>query len=92
MKYPMNAVKQTVETLLRTGAWKATKYLSPNVIIRATRMRAGGKLRSGGMNMQITLTLGRPNYLEERVIRRARLAKEPFPIRKVQLRMVPKRK
>lgn len=92
MKYPMSAVTQAVETLLRTGAWHATKYLTPRTIVRATRQRAGRRFRSNGMNMQITLTLGRPNYLEARVVKKARKAKEPFPIRKVQLRMLPKKK
>lgn len=85
MKYPMNAVVQTVETLLRNrSAWKATKYLSPRDIVRATRVRKN--------RQTIILTLGRPNYQEVEFIKRARKAGEPFPVRNVQLRMLPKRK
>lgn len=92
MKYPMNAVKQVVETLIRTDSWKATKYLTDRTIIRATRMRERGRFRDGRQNMQVNLTFGRPNYLEVRFIKDAKKAGEPFPIRQVQLKALPKRR
>ena len=44
MKIPMNAFSQVIEMLLRTGSWKATKYLSPTTVVNATRRRYRGKL------------------------------------------------
>lgn len=92
MKFPRNAIVQVVEQLLANDAWKATKYLSDKKIVRATRMRERGKFRDGRMNVQINLTLGRPNYLEARFIKDAKKAGEPFPVRQVQLKSLPKRR
>lgn len=81
----MPAVKQAVETLLdHPGAWKATKYLTQRSIVRATRVRKN--------RTTIVLSFGRPNYQEAEFIKKARKAGEAFPIRKVQLRMLPKPK
>lgn len=82
MNTQMIAVRQTVEALLKNrGVWKATKYLTSRSIVRATRVRKNRAL--------IVLTMGEPNFQEVDFIRRARKAGEGFPIRKVQLRMLP---
>jgi len=93
MKIPMNAVANTVEQLLRLDAVKATKYLAPNLVVRAVRTRVGKRIDKRS-NVQITLTIGRPNYLERDFIKLCQKAKEPFPIKKIQLKLytAPKKK
>ncbi len=92
MKYPVSAVKQTVEVLIRTGSWKATKYLSRTSVVRATRRVYNRKIDGRDNQISVVLTLGRPNYQEAEFIKTAHKAGEPFPIRKVQLRPLPKRR
>lgn len=65
------------------GQRKATKYVSPTYVIKASRRH---KPRKGERQAEIVLTLGRPNYAERAFIATAKKAGEPFPIRKVQLR------
>lgn len=86
MKIPLSAITNVIDHALRTGAKKATKYLSERTIVRATVL-----LKSSG-NTEIRLTLGRPNVLEKEFIRKAKRAREPFPIKKVQLKFPKKKK
>lgn len=70
---------------------KATKYISPKEIVRATRKTYGKKIRHG--NIEIHLTIGRPNYAEREFIKLCQKAGEPFPIKKIQLKYCnPKKK
>lgn len=81
----MLAVTQAVRTLLNNRAiWKATKYLSPRSIVRATRVRTKGGA--------IVLTIGRPNYREAEVIKKAKKAGMSFPLAGVYSRPMPKKK
>ena len=79
------ACAEMVEEILIGGAYKATKYLSDKLTVKATRKRYKGKLRKGG-NVDIVLTIGKPNYLEREFIKKAKKAGEPFPIKKVQVK------
>jgi len=88
----MNAISNTIEVLLRTDAVKATKYLAPNHIVRATRKNYK---HSGGpkdATIEIILTIGRPNYAEREFVKACKRAGEPFPVKKVQLRMPMRKK
>jgi hypothetical protein len=87
MKIPMRAVSQVVETLIRTGARKATKYLAKDTVVRAARRRYRGR---GLDSRYVILTLGRPNYEERAFIRTCRKAGESFPVKKIQLRFQPR--
>jgi len=89
MKFPMNAVGQVVEALLRNDAWKATKYLSDKAIVRATRKLFNKKITKRG-SVDIILTMGRPKYTERKYIKACNKAGEPFPVKKVQLKFPPK--
>lgn len=76
--------------LSNEGCVKATKYLNPKEIIRAVRTTYGGKIHKG--NVEITLTIGRPNYLERMFLKECIKAKKTFPIEEIQLKFVnPKR-
>ena len=79
-----------IETLVAAKAVKATKYISEKEIIRATRTRYGRSFSRG--NLELTITRGKPNYLEREFIKACKNAKEPFPIKKVQLKYLPSKK
>ena len=68
------------------GAVKATKYLSPKLVIKATRKRFKGKIVKRNGIAQIVFTVGAPNFSERDFIRVAKKAKLPFPVRRIQMR------
>jgi len=86
MTTPMNAITNVVEQLLRMNAVKATKYLAPNHIVRATRKRYSLMNGPKQSTIEITLTIGKPNYAEREFVKACKKAGEPFPVKKVQLR------
>lgn len=79
---------ELIKTLVATGAIKATKYIAPNEIARAVRTRYGKSFSRG--NLEITLTHGKPNFREREFIQKCQKAKEPFPVKKIQLQFMPK--
>ena len=66
---------------------RTTKYVSEKLVIKATRR---GKYRKNG-NVEIVLTIGRPNYIERKFIKCCKKAGEKFPIKKIQLKPYPKK-
>lgn len=58
------------------------------MIVRATRILYNGKASEQG-NMEIRLTIGKPNYAEREFIKDCKKAGEPFPVERVQLMHVP---
>lgn len=86
MKTPLNAITQVVEHLLRFNAIRATKFLSPKLIVRAVRKTFDKRILTRG-NVEITLTIGRPNYVEREFIKECQEAKEPFPVKRIQLKL-----
>lgn len=79
-------VDAVVKALVTTGARTATKYISPTEIVRATRRRYRGRIVKGARTVDIVLTIGRPNYAERAFIKKARMGREPFPVKKIQLK------
>ena len=63
---------------------KATKYVSPKLVVRAVRTRYHNKIVKG--NIEISLTIGRPNYLEREFIKKCQKVSEPFPVKKIQIK------
>lgn len=86
----ITAVAGVVEMLIEKAPdmWKATKYISPDLVVAATRKLSRKKINKHG-NIEIILKIGKPNYDERAFIKVAQKAGEPFPIKKVQLRPVP---
>jgi hypothetical protein len=68
------------------GAYKATKYISERETLKATRKRYKGKIYKGHA-VEIMFTLGKPNYLERDFIKTCKKAGEPFPIKKIQVKL-----
>lgn len=62
----------------------ATHYASPTRVVRVTEV---GKWRKRGRALHFRITLGKPNYATRRFIKNAVKAGEPFPIKKLQLKL-----
>lgn len=89
MKIARKTINELMEIVLTGGIVKATKYLSDKQIVRAARRTYGGKIVKG--NTEIVLTIGRPNYAEREFIKKCKKAGEPFPVKKVQIKLERKR-
>ena len=83
--YMKNYYNEVIEAMLSGNVVKAVKYISPKEIVRAVRTRYHGKLRKVG-NIEISLTIGRPNFIEREFIKACVKAGEPFPVKKLQLK------
>lgn len=79
---------QIIKLLIEQKAVKATKFISHNSIIRVVRTRYGKKFSPG--NIQLTITVGKPNYLERDFIKLCKKSNESFPVKNVQLKFLPK--
>lgn len=82
----MRAVSQVVHALISSGARTATKYVAPDMMIRATRRHRPKRRKKA---IEIVLTIGRPNHEARKFIARASKAGETFPVRKVQIKHWP---
>lgn len=85
MKY---AYGDIVEAILLGGVKRATAYISPTLVAKATRR---GKLSHSSLmprkdNIEMVVTVGRPNYAERQFIKLCKKAGESFPIKKIQLK------
>ncbi len=67
---------------------RATLYLSPKMTIKLTRQ---GRDRRSTHHTYL-LTIGKPNWRERQHIKVLQKAKEPFPVKKIQLTFYPKKK
>ena len=79
----MNPIQNVVDVALRTGAYRATKYLSANMVVKVTRRH---KIDRRARSVEFVLTIGRPNYVERKFINLCRKAKVSLPLQKVQLK------
>jgi hypothetical protein len=88
-------VDDLVRTIFRdVTVWKATKYISPNFVVKATRKRFGAKINPDNLSegiCEICLTLGRPNYAEREFIKLCKKAGEKFPVKNIQIKRGGKR-
>lgn len=83
------AVARAFECLKNPEVRKATVYLSDKLTVKITRQH---KYKKRDRSHTLVLTYGQPNYLEREFIKQCKKAGEPFPVKKVQLRMWPKPK
>lgn len=79
-------LSKVFETLLTTGAWKATLYLSHNEVVRATRIWRRHRKTQSVKPIEVRLTVGRPNFAERKFVKACQQASQSFPVRKVQLK------
>ena len=83
--YMKNYYNEVIECVLKEGVVKAVKYISPKAIVRAVRTRYHGKLRKVG-NIEISLTIGRPNFIERQYIKKLVKEGQLFPVRNLGLK------
>lgn len=86
----MKFVNDVVSALVKSNARKATKFVSDRMVVRAARRVYRGR-KFDRRNIEVVLTVGRPNYAERKFIKVCKRAGERFPVRKVQLKHLPAR-
>ena len=74
---------KVVSALIRNGAYEATKYVSENETIKATRRH---KWTKRDRQREVVVTFGKPNYAEREFIKLCKDSGEPFPVKKIQLK------
>lgn len=79
----LSVTGQLVDFVLNGEYRKATKYLSPTLVIKATLR---GKRDRRNSADTVLVTVGSPNYLERQFIKNCKKAGEPFPVKKIQLK------
>ena len=82
------AIGRVVFAILGSDAYRATKYISPTEVIKATRRH---KRNKRAKRVEMVVTVGDPNYAEREFIKRCRQAGEPFPVKKIQLKFAKKK-
>lgn len=90
MRLTRNAISKTILALFEEPTVRqATTFLSERLIVRATaRFKFAKRMRLN----EIVLTVGQPNYREREFIRTCKKAKEPLPVKNVQLKFWPEKK
>lgn len=88
-------VGKVVSVLIALQVHRATKYVAPNLVVRATRTlnyRSKNRMPRKDENVSITLTIGRPNMYERAFIKDAKKAGEPFPIKNILVKSAPQKR
>lgn len=79
--------QEVVDKILEGGIVKATKFVSPKEIVRGVRRRFGKDKKFNRGNMEIILTIGKPNYVEREFIKQCRKNQEAFPLKGVLIKL-----
>jgi hypothetical protein len=85
------AIAKVTAALLSSEARSATLYLTETLSVRVSRRmftrRRRGKVvsRRFGRFLDLVVTVGKPNHAGREFVKRAKVAREPFPIKKVHL-------
>ena len=85
---PMS-VAECLRALIDSKSRQAAKFLSESLVVKATHRR---KPKARDLGTSVVVTFGRPNYRERDFLRMCRKAKEPIPLKRVQLRPWPKKR
>lgn len=88
MKVSRLSIAKVVEACLELEIKQAVVYLSPVSIVKATGRHKKTKNEN---HVEILLSIGRPNFDERKFIKDCIKAKEPFPVKKMQLKYWPKK-
>ena len=83
-------VGDLVTLLILQGARRATKYLSPKLVISAARPYFKKvKWSARDTRVEIVVKIGAPNYAERKFIKKCLKAGVPFPVKEIQLKFPP---
>ncbi len=86
LKVVSKPYQEVFREIIRSEVKKATKYIGQELIIRVTKKTFDNNANNKG-NMQITMTIGKPNYQEREFIKKCLIVNEPFPVKKVQVKL-----
>jgi len=99
MKIPRNAVERVVISLLEcAGARSVVMFVSEHQVVKATKrfrypsLKTPSSLRHFSNQVEVVLTIGRPNFKERKFIKLCKKSGEPFPVKKFQLRWYSQRR
>lgn len=81
------AVSDCVLALMAPDIYRATKFLSSVMVVKATRPHRFDR-RSRGQT--VVVTVGKPNYRERKFLKTCKKAGEPLPVKKIQLQATKK--
>jgi hypothetical protein len=84
----MVVFSELAECILVEGAYKAIKYLSPKLTVKATRKRFKGKIDKRSKIAEIMFTVGAPNYEERKFIKGAVKMGMAFPLNQITTKFV----
>lgn len=79
----VDAVRKAAGTVLVGGWRRATVYVAPDLVVKATRRH---RPRKNSGSIEMVVTVGVPNYAEREFIKQAKRAGEPFPIKRILLK------
>lgn len=82
--YERSVVKAVTAVTTNPTVHSATVYYSPTLVFKATRR---GKPDARDKRTELVLTIGRPNWADRKFIKLCVKAGEPFPVKRVQLRL-----
>jgi hypothetical protein len=82
-------ISKVIDALVLNEAKSAVKYIDKKTVIKATRKLYRGKIDKRG-NIEISLVIGKPNYEAREFIKKCKKSGEPFPVKKVQLKLIKK--
>lgn len=85
----MQFVDQVTTAAFANKAWKATKYLSPKLVVKATQRLCRNRPPRERDNLDFVVTIGRPNFADRKYIKALIKAGEPFPVKKIRLQFPP---
>lgn len=87
MNYQSGWIEDVLSQLIATGARQAVKYVTADYIVKATLIAYDAKPpRKNSSSASVVVTFGKPNYAERKFVAHCEKAKEPFPVKKVQLK------
>lgn len=90
MSVPRTAIRRVVESCLECRDIKSAYVVQgEKLVVKATKRY---KSKKNENHAEMVLTIGRPNYAEREFIRLCKKAGEPFPVKKMQIKLYPKKK
>jgi hypothetical protein len=81
---PVSIYEKLMETILAPGIKKAAYFHSEKEVAKVTLR---GKRDKRDRHSTFLVTIGRPNYDEREFIKKCKKAGEPFPVKKIQVKL-----
>lgn len=88
MKIPRLIFGELAEAILLAGAVRATKYYDDKTVVSAQRKLCAGKIDFRNRMVEILFKIGKPNFKEQQFLKQVKLAGEPLPVKKIQLKFI----